>query len=585
MFFTRGKSIARINRTLGFIFLFLGAYWAEGLLFAASSTTVPSSDGGTVGTWTPSSGGTLWNMVSEFPTPDEDTSTVFTAAVGTVTFNFSPFNLDTDNTIDSVAVTWRVKKVGGINGTKGALVVNVSTYMPAPANGPLISYSNFTSTWTTNPATSLAWTVADVNDTNGNGLKRMGFSVSLGGNDTFTQTYLMVNYTADASSPAAITGLVAQPGGSSGHISLQWIAPGDNVNTKNIDNGLFRIFGSTNSSDMTGLTAQSSTSSSLSMIEISTSGVVPGTTRYTTLSGLVDNATYYIRVFAADEVPNWSGLSNGATTYATGAGGGGAGPISSAGTGNWHSTTPNAPWPSGVIPVYTDTVTIAAGHVITATAPITVTSITINASGELDLHASTQAVTLTIQNGGKLVNNGIMKVSSANFNVTLQGESGGSMTFEGTDIDYNGRKIFLGRVWYTPTLSLGSGETIELSGSTTFYAFTTLSGSSFIQGATPDVYFASHTTLASGTFTKSTGSGKVYFAGDSLLNSGGQNLGDVTIGHSPDCITLLNPLIVDRLRINRNDTLVTQGYPVKVLVRFENKGILFNQPSKFSCSP
>ena len=39
--------------------------------------------------------------------------------------------------------------------------------------------------------------------------------------------------------------------------------------------------------------------------------------------------------------------------------------ITSTGSGNWSSTTPNAPWPSGVVPTAADDVTVANGHVIT----------------------------------------------------------------------------------------------------------------------------------------------------------------------------------------------------------------------------
>lgn len=38
--------------------------------------------------------------------------------------------------------------------------------------------------------------------------------------------------------------------------------------------------------------------------------------------------------------------------------------ITTAGSGNWSSTTPNAPWPSGTLPVTGDTVTIAVPHAI-----------------------------------------------------------------------------------------------------------------------------------------------------------------------------------------------------------------------------
>lgn len=41
--------------------------------------------------------------------------------------------------------------------------------------------------------------------------------------------------------------------------------------------------------------------------------------------------------------------------------------ITSAGSGNANSTTPNAPWPSGIVPGIGDTVTIANGHTVTVT--------------------------------------------------------------------------------------------------------------------------------------------------------------------------------------------------------------------------
>ena len=39
--------------------------------------------------------------------------------------------------------------------------------------------------------------------------------------------------------------------------------------------------------------------------------------------------------------------------------------ITTGGSGNWSSTTPNAPWPGGTKPVAGDTVEIAAGHTVT----------------------------------------------------------------------------------------------------------------------------------------------------------------------------------------------------------------------------
>lgn len=45
--------------------------------------------------------------------------------------------------------------------------------------------------------------------------------------------------------------------------------------------------------------------------------------------------------------------------------------ITSAGSGNWSSTTPNAPWPSGIVPTTGDTVTISSGHTITLDIDVT----------------------------------------------------------------------------------------------------------------------------------------------------------------------------------------------------------------------
>lgn len=248
------------------------------------------------------------------------------------------------------------------------------------------------------------------------------------------------------------------------------------------------------------------------------------------------------------------------------------GVITTSGSGNWHSTTPDAPWPGGNVLGPADTIIIDNGHIVTSTAPVTISSITV--TGSLYLDGGGEEVTFTIGNGGELINNGTVRVSSATYNVTLQGETGGSITFEGNDIDYNGRKIYLARIDYKPVMSLGSGETVELSDSCTFYALTTQSGSSFIQGTNNDIYISSNTTLASGTFTKDAGSGKVYFVGDLTLDSNNQNLGQVVIGSSPDTTTLTEDFTADSLTISSGDVLNTKGYEVTVTTDIVINGML-----------
>jgi len=94
-------------------------------------------------------------------------------------------------------------------------------------------------------------------------------------------------------------------------------------------------------------------------------GIVQSTTTSTTgtsymisQTGLMPGTTYYYKIVACNEgVPPGSGL-NGSQATTSGS------TITSAGSGNWTSNTPNAPWPGGVVPTLNDNVVISAGHTI-----------------------------------------------------------------------------------------------------------------------------------------------------------------------------------------------------------------------------
>ncbi len=208
--------------------------------------------------------------------------------------------------------------------------------------------------------------------------------------------------------------------------------------------------------------------------------------------------------------------------------------IVSTGSGEWYSTTPDAPWPSGIVPVFTDTVTIASGHVVVATASVVVSSLSIVSGGELDLDGTNQILSLTISPVGKLVNNGVLKILDSSNAVRIVGQASVlPFTFEGNDIDYNGKKVYLGALTYLPAMSLASGETVELYQDLSLANVTAASGSSFIMGNNNILTLTGNTSLASGTFTKGTGTSRIKLNGTGTLNTANQNLGLVSTGPPP----------------------------------------------------
>jgi hypothetical protein len=81
--------------------------------------------------------------------------------------------------------------------------------------------------------------------------------------------------------------------------------------------------------------------------------------------------------------------------------------ITTAGSGNWSSTTANTPWPWGTSPSSSDTVVIAAGHTITLDQNAAVNSLTINNGATL----STTLADSTRSLNGNITINGNFNVS------------------------------------------------------------------------------------------------------------------------------------------------------------------------------
>src|SRR6185503_12152656 len=97
---------------------------------------------------------------------------------------------------------------------------------------------------------------------------------------------------------------------------------------------------------------------------------LPPNTTSLTQSGLIPAVTYYWTVQPVSEGALGTALSGSQATSTSGA-------IVAAGNGNWTSTTPNAPWPGGVVPTASDAVVVPDGRTVTVNANAACLSLTI----------------------------------------------------------------------------------------------------------------------------------------------------------------------------------------------------------------
>jgi hypothetical protein len=110
----------------------------------------------------------------------------------------------------------------------------------------------------------------------------------------------------DTTPPSALTTFSGTRGVAQGTIDLSWNATGDDGMTGDISTGAYRIEYSTDALHIFD--------NSSPQVAFSTN-VTAGAAQTYQLTGLAHGATYYLRLFIADEVPNWSDLSAGATVY------------------------------------------------------------------------------------------------------------------------------------------------------------------------------------------------------------------------------------------------------------------------------
>src|SRR5262249_8403510 len=136
-----------------------------------------------------------------------------------------------------------------------------------------------------------------------------------------------------------------------------------------------------------------------------------------------------------------------------------AGMITTAGSGNWSSTVPGAPWPGGVVPSSSDDVTIADGHTVTVDAAASCYSLTVGqgTSGVLRFE-STTARPLTVVGAVSILPGALLASAASGTQTGHVLSIGGTLTNQGTlDFSTNADQA-------AATLSFTGGSNASLTG-------------------------------------------------------------------------------------------------------------------------
>ncbi len=166
-----------------------------------SDNRSPTGDNLTAGTWAvfPASPATGYDKVDEAAAngaTDFIVGLTVTSGSGYWFFNFTPFSVPSTASVDNVTVWFQAAdNASGANNIRAALLVNSICYN-ATSRNPDTSYVSYNETWTTNPNTASAWTVADVNGSGAHPLQKVGVSSTDFTPDmNVSWVCLVVNYT------------------------------------------------------------------------------------------------------------------------------------------------------------------------------------------------------------------------------------------------------------------------------------------------------------------------------------------------------------------------------------------------------
>jgi hypothetical protein len=202
-----------------------------GNAMALTQVRRPTGEGAKAGSWTYSTGTTGWNLVDESSVDDAD-YIICGSNGASYRFDFSAFTIPAGATINSLAVTYRSQDVtSGANRVNAVLTVdaNFSAHATNTDNPVDTAFTTYTKTWTTNPITTSAWTVDEINGVAG-ATELQQFGVHHSDCAPTIQTswvYATVDYTYDdTTAPTLQSSTIAAAGTSIALVFSEIVIPG-----------------------------------------------------------------------------------------------------------------------------------------------------------------------------------------------------------------------------------------------------------------------------------------------------------------------------------------------------------------------
>jgi hypothetical protein len=193
-----GYGFALTGNTINQVRVRYDAWCEGGGTGAANQQRVPTADGGVRGRWNTAP---RWDDVDETTPDDSDymTGVSTTGGYAYCLFTFSPFSVPAGSTITDLTIYFRARDQGGgnpRNNIRSSLRVGGTYYhTDSTSVDPSSSFTTYSYAYNVNPATSAAWTVADINGSGANPLQQFGvYSTDLNPDIRVSMVYAQVNY-------------------------------------------------------------------------------------------------------------------------------------------------------------------------------------------------------------------------------------------------------------------------------------------------------------------------------------------------------------------------------------------------------